>query len=166
LKIVISDTSPINYLVLIGKQDILPALFDRIIVPQSVVRELSAAAAPHSVRRWIAAPPSWLEIREPAKSPGPELFLLGDGERDAIQLAEELKADLLVMDERAGREEALKRGLPVIGTLGIVEQAAERGLLDFAVMLADLKAHNFFISSALEDDFLARDAQRKSKADS
>lgn len=94
------------------------------------------------------------------------MFLLGEGERDAIQLAEELKADLLVMDERAGREEALKRGLPVIGTLGIVEQAAERGLLDFAVMLADLKAHNFFISSALEDDFLARDAQRKSKADS
>jgi predicted nucleic acid-binding protein len=97
LKIVISDTSPINYLVLIGKQDILPTLFDRIIVPQSVVRELSAAAAPHSVRRWIAAPPSWLEIREPVKSLGPELFLLGEGERDAIQLAEELKADLLVM---------------------------------------------------------------------
>ncbi len=73
---------------------------------------------------------------------------------------------MLVMDERAGREAALKRGLPVIGTLGIVGAGCRTWAVGFRCHVADLKAHNFFISSALEDDFLARDAQRKSKADS
>ena len=160
MRVVISDTSPINYLVLIEKQEILPALFTTIVVPRSVVREMKASGAPLKVRQWIAVPPSWLDIREP-KSPAAELSYLGEGERDAIQLAEELRADLLVIDEQAGREQALRRGLPVIGTLGIVEQAAERGLLDFAIVLAELKGHKFFISPALEGYFLGRDARRK-----
>jgi predicted nucleic acid-binding protein len=161
LKIVISDTSPINYLVLIGRQDILPRLFVTIIVPQAVLQELNAQAAPPEVRRWLTVLPSWLEIRQPMKSPGSVLSHLDKGERDAIQLAEELKADLIVIDERARREEALKRNLPVIGTMGILELAAELGLLDFAIALAELKAHNFFSSPALEQDFLERDEQRK-----
>jgi predicted nucleic acid-binding protein len=82
-------------------------------------------------------------------------------DKEAIQLAEELRTDLLVMDEKAGREEALKRSLPVIGTLGILENAAERGMLDFALTLVELKAHKFFVSPALERDFLERDARRK-----
>jgi predicted nucleic acid-binding protein len=68
---------------------------------------------------------------------------------------------LIVIDERAGREGALKRNLPVIGTLGILELAAQLGLLDFAIALAELKANSFFISPALEQDFLDRDARRK-----
>lgn len=64
------------------------------------------------------------------------------------------------MDERAGRDEALKRGLPVIGTLAVLESAAERGLLDFSLVLAELKAHQFFLSPALERDFLERDTRR------
>lgn len=86
---------------------------------------------------------------------------MDEGEREAIQLAEESTADLLLMDERAGREEALKRNLPVVGTLGILERAAELGLLDFSLTLAELKTHSFFISPALERDFLERDARRK-----
>jgi predicted nucleic acid-binding protein len=91
---------------------------------------------------------------------------LDEGERDAIQLAEELKADLLVIDERAGREEALRRDLPVIRTMGILERAPQLGLLDFAIVLAELKAHNFFISPVLEQDFLDRDARRKKQRNS
>jgi predicted nucleic acid-binding protein len=144
LKVVISDTSPINYLVLIGKQDILPSLFERIMIPHAVYRELNAEASPPEIREWIAVAPDWLEIRPPTKPPVRILSQLGEGESAAIQLAEELKADLLVMDERAGREEALKRGLPVIGTLGILERASERGLLDFAITFTEMKARNFF----------------------
>lgn len=80
---------------------------------------------------------------------------------EAIILAEELKADVLLMDERSGREAALKRNLPVVGTLGILERAAENGLLDFTETIQDLKANGFFIASALERDFLKRDAERK-----
>jgi len=159
--IVIADTSPINYLVLIGKQDILPMLFGQVIMPEAVLRELQAAATPPQVRQWVAHRPPWLEMRPPTPPLETSLSHLDEGEREAIQLAEELKADLLLMDEKAGREEALKRRLPVIGTLGMLERAAEGGMLDFALVLAELKAHKFFVAPALERDFLERDAQRK-----
>ena len=48
--IVVSDTTPLNYLVLVSKQDILPLLFGRVIVPEAVMRELQVAAAPPEVR--------------------------------------------------------------------------------------------------------------------
>lgn len=89
------------------------------------------------------------------------MYHLDKGEREAIQLAQELEADLIVIDERAGREEALKRNLPVIGTLGILEFAAQHGLLDLPIALAELKARNFFMSPALERDLLDRDTQRR-----
>jgi len=159
--IVVSDTTPINYLVLVGKQDILPLLFGQVIVPEAVMRELQAAAAPPEVRQWLNSRPGWLQTKQTVTTPDADLSHLDEGEREAIQLAKELKADLLMIDERAGRDEALKRGLPVIGTLGVLEGAAERGLLDFPLVLAELKAHKFFLSPALERDFLERDARRK-----
>lgn len=159
--IVISDTSPLNYLVLIGRQDILPDLFSQVIIPTAVMRELQAAATPPGVRQWVTSRPTGFEIRRPTTLPEASLSHLDEGEREAIQLALELKADLIIMDERAGREEALKRNLPVIGTLGILEKAAERGMLDFALTLAALKAHRFLISPALERHFLERDTRRK-----
>lgn len=161
--IVISDTSPINYLVLVGQQDILPSLFGRVIMPEAVLNELKAAATPPQVHQWIANRPAWIEVKTPTGPPETNLFHLDEGEREAIQLAEEVKADLLIIDERAGREEALKRSLPVIGTLGILERAAELGMLDFALVLAELKAYKFFVAAALEQDFLDRDVQRKAR---
>src|SRR5882757_5911530 len=62
MRLVVADTSPLNYLVMIGQVEILPALFERIFVPQTVQNELRHNEAPESVRRWIAAPPWWLEI--------------------------------------------------------------------------------------------------------
>ncbi|MGI8884972.1 MAG: DUF3368 domain-containing protein, partial [Pyrinomonadaceae bacterium] len=78
-----------------------------------------------------------------------------------IVLAEELNADVLVMDERSGREAALKRNLPVVGTLGLLERAAEKGLIDFSATLQELKSNGFFMSPALEKDFIERDIKRK-----
>jgi predicted nucleic acid-binding protein len=162
--IVISDTSPINYLVLIGKEELLERLFKRVVIPSAVLRELEAAAAPRDVRVWILHRPPWVEVRQIVAPPDLSLSHLDDGEREAIQLAQELAADLLLLDERAAREEALSRKLPVIGTLGILERAAESDLLDFPTALRELKTLGFFVSSALEQDFLLRDAQRKAKS--
>ena len=161
MTIVISDTSPINYLLLVRQQDIFPQLFGKVIIPEAVLRELQSAAAPRAVRQWVAERPDWLEMKRPTTPLKTRLSQLDEGEREAIQLALELKADLLLIDERAGREEALKLSLPVIGTLGILEKAAERGMIDFARVLGDLKTHGFFVSPELERDFLRRDAQRK-----
>jgi predicted nucleic acid-binding protein len=127
--IVIADTGPINYLILIGEIEILPALFQRVLVPPSVC-ELRRPRAPDAVRTWIAQPPVWLEIRTPGISPGADLARLGAGERDAILLAEELGADQIIIDEFRGRREAKRRQIPYTGTLGVWAAGSDQGLLD------------------------------------
>jgi len=94
--IVVSDTSPLNYLVLIEVVEVLPAVFTRVVVPPAVVEELQAPGAPDAVKAWIAAPPSWLEVRIPESS-GTSLAL-GQAEREAICLAYELSALCLIDD--------------------------------------------------------------------
>lgn len=159
--IVIADTTPINYLVLIGAQDLLPALFGQVVIPEAVFRELQATATPPKVQQWIASPPQWLEIKRTTTPPDSGLSHLDEGEREAIQLAEELRADLLLIDERAARKEAAKRSLATSGTLGILDRAADKGLVDFAQALQLLKQTSFYLSSSVEQFFLNRDAQRK-----
>lgn len=160
--IVIADTSPINFLVLIGEQDLLAALFGRVIIPQAVFRELQAAATPVVVRNWLANRPQWIELRTTTSAPDPALSHLDEGEREGIQLAEELKADLLLVDERAARREAAKRNLATSGTLGVLDRAAEKELVDFSLALQNLKQTSFYISSSVERFFRDRDARRKS----
>jgi len=61
VRLVIADTSPVNYLILIGHIELLPRLFERIVVPSSVQAELANLGGPLEVRNWIASPPTWLE---------------------------------------------------------------------------------------------------------
>ena len=96
--IVISDTSPLNYLVLIGQDSVLPILFDRVAAPPAVIAELGHHGSPQVVRDWAAAPPAWLEILTPATIDS--ALGLGAGETEAIGLARELHADTLLIDER------------------------------------------------------------------
>src|SRR4051794_1492027 len=115
--IVISDTSPLNYLVLIGHVDVLPVLFGRVVIPPAVVTELSRADTPEPVRRWIASPPAWLEVRGPV-NPDPGVGL-GAGENGAIALAIELHSDYLLIDDGEARAVAQSRGIVITGTLGV-----------------------------------------------
>lgn len=161
--IVVSDTTPINHLILVGKIFILPELLGTVIIPFTVFQELKADQTPEAVKTFIETIPGWLEVRQAQFLFDEDLDSLDAGEREAIVLAEELKADVLLMDERSGREAALKRNLPVVGTLGILERAAEKDLLDFAETLQKLKANGFFIAPLLEKDFLERDRKRKLK---
>jgi predicted nucleic acid-binding protein len=98
------------------------------------------------VRAWIGQAPSWLEILSPVKSADAELAQLDDGERDAILLAEELRADQIVIGEIHGRREAQRCGLPFIGTLGVLAAGAKRGLLDLRIAVDRLRLTNFYIS--------------------
>ena len=79
--VVIADTIPINYPVLIGEQELLPALFGQIIIPEAVFRELHAAVTPQPVQQWLASIPFWLEIRKLTAAPDATLFHLDEGER-------------------------------------------------------------------------------------
>ena len=119
--VVVADTSPVNYLVLINEIEILPRLYTRILVPSAVLDELKHPVAPEPVRHWAAHPPLWLEVLTPKRSlPIPQLDI---GESEAIALAIEMRAEVLLMDERAGRQEAVRHGLKVAGTLSVLDEA-------------------------------------------
>ena len=151
MRLVIADTGPVNYLILIGRIDLLPALFERVIVPDIVRSELASSKAPLSVEQWIASPPVWLEVRDvPLTGPDDDLLQEIDaGEKAAIRLAASIHADLLLMDDRKGVRAAERKGLRVTGTLGVLDLAAERGLVDFAEAIKALETTTFRRPAAL-----------------
>jgi len=139
----VADTSPLNYLVEINCQDLLPALYERVLVPAAVVKELDHPGAPATVRSWRRRLPDWIVIREVRSAPDAALAGLDPGEHEAIQLAQEEHADLLLMDEKLGGRLARRRGLAVTGTLGVLVQAARRGLVDMEAAVERLRATDF-----------------------
>jgi predicted nucleic acid-binding protein len=156
---VVSDTSPINYLIRLGEIDLLPQLFGEILIPPAVLQELQHAGAPLAVREWASRIPSWARVLAPA---GVDRALdLGPGEIEAIALAKEIGNTLLLIDERKGRKAALENGVRTAGTLNILEEAAARGLLDFEQTLARLRATNFHVRDSILAEFLARVRARK-----
>lgn len=156
MRAAIADTSPLHYLVLIGAIEVLPRLFERVFVPEIVHAELRHARAPAMVRRWAEAVPSWLAVVPTPTVRDADLRLLDAGERAAIALATEIRADFVLIDERAGVAVARARGLEVTGTLGLLERAAQRGLTNLPAAFAALKATNFHVRQDLLDELLAR----------
>jgi len=120
-----------------------------------VADELQQPATTEPVRYWMAHPRSWLQVVPlAARPPSIALADLDRGERDAILLALDLQADLLLMDEREGVEEARRLGLVVTGTLGVLDRAAERKLIELAPAIARLRQTNFRIDPAVPDRLL------------
>jgi predicted nucleic acid-binding protein len=127
--IVIADSGPIRYLVVIEQIHLLPQLYGRIVIPPSVLRELSQTATPQTVRLWVDRLPRWVTVQS-TQGPLPTFpAALGPGEREAIALAQELTADVLLADDEAARMEAQRRNISPQGTLGVLDLAAEHGLL-------------------------------------
>ena len=151
--IVVADTTPLNYLILIGEVEVLPRLYGRVVIPPAVQEELAHSRAPASVQAWIAQPHPWLEVLSPAPVADSALAGLDAGEREAIALAEQLSLSTgpiqLVVDELLGRREAERRGLPVTGTIGVLRDAADQGLLDLRSSLERLRQTSFHISPAI-----------------
>ena len=157
---IVSNTSPLNYLVLIDLADLLPALFTNVVVPGAVLDELNVEAAPEKVRAWSSSPPSWVEVRHVEVPPEDSLMRLHPGEREAIMLAQTIGAPLLV-DELEAREEAKRPSVVVTGTLRVLDEAAERGLADFSAALSKLQKTTFFVSQKLLKAMMERDQERK-----
>ncbi len=130
--IVISDTSPLRYLIAIGHVDVLPVLYGRILCPPEVLAECQHPKSPSALRAWISTPPAWLVVVPTISSwTHSELARLDEGEAAAIRLAHEQAADLLLMDERKGRQIAQRLGFRVSGILAVIADAARLKLLDF-----------------------------------
>jgi predicted nucleic acid-binding protein len=158
--LVIADTGPLRYLVLIGHVEALPRLFGAVSIPATVADELLQPTSPEAVRAWIADPPSWLTTHPDPSEPTAQLTRLDPGERAAIALAQALGAGLLLVDDRAGVAAARQRGFRVTGTLGVLADAAREGLLNLASAFAALRGTNFFAPAALFDALLDQHRRR------
>jgi len=148
--IVVADSGPLHYLILLEQVDLLQRFYGRVLVPQTVASELSSERAPEVVREWIGGPPSWVDIHpvepEAVAAITDDLDL---GERSAIALAESLHADLILIDEAAGRAEAKRRRLRVTGTLGVLRAGAEQGLVNVPDLLERIKTTSFYLDETL-----------------
>jgi predicted nucleic acid-binding protein len=118
MTLVVADTTPLRYLVEIGYEHLLRSLFTKVWIPGAVAAELRYEGTPAVVRQWGEHLPEWVEVRKIDSHPSAhELAGLDRGEWEAIELAGDLRADLLLIDERAGVRLARKRGFTVTGTL-------------------------------------------------
>lgn len=154
--LVIADTSPIRYLVQIGHGELLHMLFEAVSIPTEVARELSDPSAPPAVKAWIQSPPAWLSVIEAPDSDDPALAALDPGERSAILLGIALRADLILVDERKGYSAAVSKGLAATGTLGILDLAAKRKMLDLRTAIESLKQTNFRYRQEIIERLLAQ----------
>lgn len=145
---------------MIGHIEILPHFYGRILVPPTVWEELQDINTPDLVRAWVAQVLAWLERPALHHEPDPSLNFLDRGEREAIALAEELGADRMIVDETLAREEAQRRNLSVIGTLGVLRNAARADLLDLPEALSKLQKTNFHVAPELIRSLLDEDAMR------
>jgi predicted nucleic acid-binding protein len=159
--ILVSDTTPLNHLILIEAIDVLPALFGRVYAPEAVLRELADPRGPQTVREWAGSPPSWLTVQKPVRLDSTLPRKLHGGEVEAISLAQELAADWVLIDERRATREAKDRGLRVAGTLVILEEAGARNLLDYPTTRDRLvNQTNFYVT---EDVLRASDARYQAR---
>lgn len=147
--IIVSNTTPLSELAKIDRLDLLQTLFTKILIPPAVYTELTTGNHPATTAIPAA---TWIETRVVNQAERIEQLLqtpgLDRGECAAIALAEELNADRLLMDERAGRRLAQQLGLPVIGTIGILLLAKQLGILnEIAPLLNDLIDQGKWISS-------------------
>lgn len=159
--VIIADTTPLRYLVEIGCADLLHRLFERILIPRAVAAELHQPRTPAGVRAWLSAAPEWLEIRDVEQATDHSLNHLGAGEREAILVAEQTGADWLIVDDREGRREAERRRIPVLGTLRVLDEGADRGLIPLPEVLLKLSKTNFYVDPKLLKWLLTNDAKRR-----
>jgi predicted nucleic acid-binding protein len=146
--VVVSNSSPLIALARIQRLDLLPTIFQSILIPPAVAREIAPS---------ISILPIWLRIQAPTSTPSASLQRrrLGDGEWEALALAIELNADWIILDDLAARRSAEATGLKVIGTLGTLVTAKRTGLVEsIRPELDGLRATSFFLGPQLYDELL------------
>jgi uncharacterized protein len=146
---VVADTSPLIALHQIGQLQLLERLFGEVLVPPAVARE----AAPS-----LPEPPAWIRTVTPTQPIGSEVLRasLGPGESEALSLALELRADIVILDDRQARRLASGLGLHVAGTGGILLRAKRAGFIPAVRPLVEqLLAFDFHLSQTIRNEILA-----------
>lgn len=158
---IVSNTSPVSNLAIVGRLELLRAKFGRVTIPSAVAHELSRLTHPSgaaAIQQALAV--GWLVI-----APVPDRALLpvlrarvDEGEAEAIELARQTNADLLIIDDAAGRVVAQEEGLSYVGIIGLLAEEREAGRIpSLKTELNRLRTEcRFFIAPALEKTVLRR----------
>jgi len=156
--IVVSDTSPILNLARIGRLDLLPSLYGQVLIPPAVSAELATFRG-DAFEPFDSTSVPWLILGVPADQNRVQdlCAVLDAGEAEAIVLAVERRAELLLVDERRGRRTAAGLGLRITGLLGVLAEAKRAGLVDLVKpVLDDLIQHaRFWIGPEIYGEVLA-----------
>lgn len=153
--IVVSDTTPIISLMKAGQLELLQSLFEVVCVPNAVYQELiKNPTFPEEAR--MVRECQFLRVEEVENEKAVTILRnftgLDAGESEAIILADEKQSDVLLMDEHRGRQVAKKMGITITGTIGILTQAFDEGLLtkeDVERCIEQLKENGIRISEKL-----------------
>jgi predicted nucleic acid-binding protein len=160
--IIISDTTPLRYLIEIEEAPILQVLYGKIIIPQRVFDELQGQHTPPKVVQWIQQAPIWIEVRQADTSLFTPQRRIQQGEHEAIALALELQAAALLVDDSDAIKEAHRLNLPTIRLFTILESAAELELLDLPSAITRMRQTTFRLPpSVIIDALIERDRLRK-----
>jgi predicted nucleic acid-binding protein len=165
MRVVVADATPLHYLILVEAVHVLPRLFERIHVPAEVRDELTCEATPALIRTWMRKSPEWLEVLAAQAIPAEDhaLQALDPGERAAIVLAESIRADLLLIDDRAGAILAQRRGLAITGTLGVLDLASRSGFVQLQDVFVRLQKTNFRYPPSLLETMLEEEKSRRKR---
>jgi predicted nucleic acid-binding protein len=156
---VVSNTSPLSNLAIIGRLDLLKRRYGRVMIPSAVLLELQNLSHSRANARIAAAlTEGWLITATLAAAPPQSSPSLDAGENEAIALALSTHADVLLMDERRGREVARRHGLTVAGVLGELLHARQNGLLpDLRREINRLRSEaGFFVGAQIEAFILSQ----------
>lgn len=156
--IVVSDASPLVALSAVGKLDLLAALYSEVVVPQAVYREAVTEAVDHPGYDARAAA-TWLRVVPITDRTLADALAerLETGEAEAIALAVQLSAELLLIDERKARQIAQSLGIRITGVLGILAEAKQRGMISSVKVVVDqiTAAIDFRLSQAVYEQVLS-----------
>lgn len=146
----VSNASPLIALAKAGYLEILPRIFDRVVVPQAVTAEIRAGRDDDPMRQSIEKT-DWLE--EVVLSPPLTEFAvahLGAGEAEVIEWASHHDGHTALLDDRAARRAAAAVGIPVMGTLGLTARAVRLGVLpSFEEAVANLRAVGLYVNEKI-----------------
>jgi len=155
--IVVSDTSPISNLLVIGRLDLLKAVYPAVLVPPAVHVEILALRR-FSIPLTDYVQAGWIHRQAPTDLNFVSTLRkrLDAGESEAIALAVEVGADTLLIDESKGRQKAAGLGLSTVGLLGVLLKAKAIGALPLVKPVLDELMTNadFYVASALRQRVL------------
>jgi len=135
---VVSNASPLISLALAGQLDLLRQLYGELVIPESVWREVVLEGAGQPGAKEVETA-EWIRVQSAANRELVQALRqeLDAGEAEAIALALQIEAELLLMDERLGRETATHMGVRCVGLIGVLIEAKRRGVVNHIRPLLD-----------------------------